>query len=331
MTKADHSTAPARVPFSALPEAIGALRPALRARRLRCVVRRRREGSRAPTKRSRRRSARCATSTIVARPGPRRTPATAPASSSRFPTGSSVRSPGSTCRPPARTAWAWRSCPLDPTDAEKTDGRGSRRSWGRRGSRVLGWRAVPIDDSMIGPTARSVIPSFRHLFIDDPAGASGIELDRKLFVARKRCEHEITNGGPTVGLAVYFPSLSCRTLVYKGMLTTPQLPEFFPDLRDERVESALALVHSRFSTNTFPSWPLAHPYRYIAHNGEINTRAGQPQLDARARVDDEHAARSPGSSASSRSPRPARPTPRASTSVSSCWRSAAGRSGTACS
>jgi glutamate synthase (NADPH) large chain len=73
---------------------------------------------------------------------------------------------------------------------------------------------------------------------------------------------------------VYFPSLSCRTLVYKGMLNTLQLPEFFPDLRDERIESALALVHSRFSTNTFPTWPLAHPYRYIAHNGEINTLQG---------------------------------------------------------
>ena len=72
----------------------------------------------------------------------------------------------------------------------------------------------------------------------------------------------------------YFPSLSCRTLVYKGMLTTPQLGRVLPDLRDERVESALALVHSRFSTNTFPSWPLAHPYRYIAHNGEINTVQG---------------------------------------------------------
>ena len=163
--------------------------------------------------------------------------------------------------------------PFDPTDAEKTMAR-VEAIVGEEGLRVLGWRAVPIDDSMIGPTAQSVIPSFHHLFVDDPAGASGIELDRKLFVARKRCEHEITNGASTVGPAVYFPSLSCRTIVYKGMLTTPQLPEFFPDLRDERVESALALVHSRFSTNTFPSWPLAHPYRYIAHNGEINTVQG---------------------------------------------------------
>ncbi len=148
------------------------------------------------------------------------------------------------------------------------------------GLRVVGWRPVPVDSSMIGPTALSVMPSFRQLFVADPGGAAGVELDRKLFVVRKRCEHELLgmdastvepgSGEPTV----YFPSLSSRTLVYKGMLTTPQLSEFFPDLADDRVESALALVHSRFSTNTFPSWPLAHPYRYLAHNGEINTVQG---------------------------------------------------------
>jgi glutamate synthase (NADPH/NADH) large chain len=164
--------------------------------------------------------------------------------------------------------------PEDATDAEKAMAR-VEEIVADEGLRVLGWRAVPTDDSMIGPTAQSVIPSFHHLFVDDPAGSSGIALDRKLFVVRKRCEHEITNGlDGRGGPVVYFPSLSARTLVYKGMLTTPQLPEFFPDLRDERVESALALVHSRFSTNTFPSWPLAHPYRYIAHNGEINTLQG---------------------------------------------------------
>jgi glutamate synthase (NADPH/NADH) large chain len=134
---------------------------------------------------------------------------------------------------------------------------------------VVGWRACPIDSSMIGPTAKSVMPSFWHCFVTDKAGATGIALDRKLFVMRKRTEHDIP---PEI--EVYFPSLSSRTLVYKGMLTTPQLQEFFLDLQDERVESALALVHSRFSTNTFPSWPLAHPYRYIAHNGEINTVQG---------------------------------------------------------
>ncbi|HEY7107273.1 MAG TPA: glutamate synthase large subunit [Acidimicrobiia bacterium] len=164
--------------------------------------------------------------------------------------------------------------PEDGTDAEKAMAR-VEQIVADEGLRVLGWRAVPTDDSMIGPTAHSVIPSFHHLFVDDPGGSSGLALDRKLFVVRKRCEHEITDGlDGSSGPVVYFPSLSARTLVYKGMLTTPQLAEFFPDLQDDRVESALALVHSRFSTNTFPSWPLAHPYRYIAHNGEINTLQG---------------------------------------------------------
>ena len=122
------------------------------------------------------------------------------------------------------------------------------------------------------------------------AAPPGIELDRKAFVARKRIEHEL----PTPSSRTYFPSLSARTLVYKGMLTTPQLGAFFPDLADERVESALLLVHSRFSTNTFPSWPLAHPYRFIAHNGEINTVQGNRELDARPRGDARRAPLLPG-------------------------------------
>jgi glutamate synthase (NADPH/NADH) large chain len=137
------------------------------------------------------------------------------------------------------------------------------------GLQVLGWRDVPTNAESVGATALRVMPSFKHLFVQDPGGATGIALDRKLYVARKRIEHEISGEH-----AVYFPSLSARTLVYKGMLTTPQLAEFFPELSDARVASALALVHSRFSTNTFPSWPLAHPYRMIAHNGEINTLQG---------------------------------------------------------
>ena len=132
--------------------------------------------------------------------------------------------------------------------------------------RVLGWRDVPVDDSMIGEMARDVEPTFRQLFLAGQQGDAGIALDRRAFVVRKRIEHEAED--------VYFPSLSARTLVYKGMLSSGQLEQFFPDLADERVESAIVLVHSRFSTNTFPSWPLAHPYRYIAHNGEINTVMG---------------------------------------------------------
>lgn len=137
------------------------------------------------------------------------------------------------------------------------------------GLSVLGWRDLPIDDSTIGASARRVMPHFAQLFLADPLGSHGLDLDRRLFIARKRIEHELSGDQ-----AVYFPSLSSRTIVYKGMLTTPQLAEFFCDLTDERVESAIALVHSRFSTNTFPSWPLAHPYRLIAHNGEINTVQG---------------------------------------------------------
>ncbi|MGH3434729.1 MAG: glutamate synthase central domain-containing protein, partial [Thermocrispum sp.] len=144
------------------------------------------------------------------------------------------------------------------------------------GLRVLGWRDVPVDPDRagIGPTARSVMPHFGMLFLAGRAGdgeqPSGIELDRAVYCLRKRVEHD---SEPT-GCGVYFPSLSARTLVYKGMLTAPQLREFFGDLTDERLRSAIALVHSRFSTNTFPSWPLAHPFRFVAHNGEINTIRG---------------------------------------------------------
>ena len=142
---------------------------------------------------------------------------------------------------------------------------GIERVVASEGLTVLGWRDVPFDDSMIGTQARGMMPVFRHLFIDGN-GRTGMDLERLIYVTRKRIEHEVPG--------VYFPSLSARTLVYKGMLHCPQLPDFFPDVVDPRLATALALVHSRFSTNTFPSWPLAHPYRMIAHNGEINTLQG---------------------------------------------------------
>jgi glutamate synthase (NADPH/NADH) large chain len=132
------------------------------------------------------------------------------------------------------------------------------------GLKVLGWREVPVDDSVLGATARSVMPTFVQVFVS-AGGRRGMELERMAFCLRKRSEHEA---------GAYFPTLSSRTMAYKGMLTTEQLDQFFPDLRDERMASALAVVHSRFSTNTFPSWPLAHPFRFIAHNGEINTVMG---------------------------------------------------------
>ena len=140
------------------------------------------------------------------------------------------------------------------------------------GLTVLTWRDLPIDatGAGIGHTAAGVMPVFRQLFLGPASESLDAELspyalERRAYVTRKRAEHET---------GTYFPSLSTRTVVYKGMLTTGQLQPFFPDLSDERFASALVLVHSRFSTNTFPSWPLAHPYRYIAHNGEINTVKG---------------------------------------------------------
>jgi len=134
------------------------------------------------------------------------------------------------------------------------------------GVRILGWREVPTDPSLVGATARSCMPAFWQVFLSDATGtATGIDLDRLIYGLRKRIEHEA---------GVYFASLSSRTMVYKGMLTTGQLVPFYPDLSEPDIASTLAMVHSRFSTNTFPSWPLAHPYRLIAHNGEINTVQG---------------------------------------------------------
>lgn len=132
--------------------------------------------------------------------------------------------------------------------------------------KVLGWREVPVDADLVGEAARACMPHFEQLFVSSSIGRQvALGLDRLAFCLRKRAEHEVE---------VYFASLSARTIVYKGMLTTGQLEPFFPDLTDPRYETELALVHSRFSTNTFPSWPLAHPYRLIAHNGEINTVKG---------------------------------------------------------
>ncbi len=147
------------------------------------------------------------------------------------------------------------------------------------GLEVLGWRDLPVDPegADVGVTALGCMPWMSQLFVSAPAhnGArpGGIDLDRLVYPLRKRAE---------IACDVYFPSLSSRTIAYKGMLTTMQLPQYFPDLRDERCRSAIAIVHSRFSTNTFPSWPLAHPFRFVAHNGEINTvRGNRNRMHAR--------------------------------------------------
>jgi glutamate synthase domain-containing protein 2/glutamate synthase domain-containing protein 1/glutamate synthase domain-containing protein 3 len=138
----------------------------------------------------------------------------------------------------------------------------------REGQHVLGWREVPVDDAHVGVVAGRSAPCIRQVFIgagEEPADQDAFE--RKLYVIRRLIEK-------AAGEDLAIPSLSSRTIVYKGMLTAPQMSGYYPDLKDERFATRLALVHSRFSTNTFPSWELAHPYRLIAHNGEINTLRG---------------------------------------------------------
>jgi glutamate synthase (NADPH/NADH) large chain len=157
--------------------------------------------------------------------------------------------------------------PNDPVAASGARSVLARRA-GEEGLTVLGWRRVPVDLALAGRSAREVAPCFAQVFVGWSPGVAGttMELERRLFVLRKRVEHEVAG--------LYFCSLSARTFVYKGMLATGQLRGFFADLSDERLESSIALVHARFSTNTFPAWPLAHPYRLVAHNGEINTLKG---------------------------------------------------------
>lgn len=174
--------------------------------------------------------------------------------------------------------------PVDPTARSSVKQR-LQRTAASEGLEVLGWREVPVRPDELGTLARAAMPVVQQLYVRSSASTSegehlaGIALDRLTFRLRKRAERE---------LELYFASLSSRTLVYKGMVTTLQLEPFYPDLSDERFASKLALVHSRYSTNTFPSWPLAQPFRMIAHNGEINTiqgnrnwmRARQSQLES---------------------------------------------------
>ena len=145
------------------------------------------------------------------------------------------------------------------------------------GQTVLGWRDVPTDNSELGKTARACEPCIRQIFIGrGPALAKvgDMAFERKLYVIRRQITNAIRYGDAPGGEFFYIPSLSCRTLIYKGMLTPRQVAVFYPELTDPRVETAICLIHSRFSTNTFPSWERSHPYRYIIHNGEINTLRG---------------------------------------------------------
>ncbi|UXA20342.1 glutamate synthase large subunit [Mycobacterium sp. SMC-4] len=170
-------------------------------------------------------------------------------------------------------------CFLPPDSDSATEAREQiQRIADEEGLEILGWRALPVDPAGadVGAGARGCMPHMSQLFVTasdhDGTPIGGLALDRRVYPLRKRAEQH----------GVYFPSLSSRTMVYKGMLTTMQLPQFFLDLTDERCVSAIAIVHSRFSTNTFPSWPLAHPFRFVAHNGEINTvRGNRNRMHAR--------------------------------------------------
>ncbi len=142
------------------------------------------------------------------------------------------------------------------------------------GLRVLGWRDTPTFPAAIGRVARGSQPYMQQIFIACPEGMDEDAFERKLYVVRKRAENEVRESGMEDAETFYIASLSCRTMVYKGLLLAPQIANFYRELSDPDVTSALCLVHQRFSTNTFPSWQRAHPYRYVAHNGEINTLRG---------------------------------------------------------
>jgi glutamate synthase (ferredoxin) len=177
--------------------------------------------------------------------------------------------------------------PVDP-DGRRQCEEMFERVAAEEGADVLGWRDVPTDNSQIGPTAKACQPIVRQLFLGrgrtidtrsaNPASGDAAAIDlaweRELYVIRKRVEGAVKQSQITQKEMFYVPSLSYKTLVYKGMLNADQIATFYPDLSDPAVESSLAMVHSRFSTNTFPNWARAHPYRYLSHNGEINTLRG---------------------------------------------------------
>jgi len=144
---------------------------------------------------------------------------------------------------------------------------------------VLGWRDVPVDHRFVGPTPKAVEPRIRQVFLSfGDIFFNRKDFDRRLYLVRQRAENEIEFGhhnlSPETREQFYICILSGNRMIYKGMLTATQLRDYYLDLKDPEFKSALAMVHSRFSTNTFPSWQLAHPFRYLAHNGEINTLRG---------------------------------------------------------
>ncbi|CDH46410.1 Glutamate synthase, alpha subunit [Candidatus Contendobacter odensis Run_B_J11] len=164
-----------------------------------------------------------------------------------------------------------------PRDARTQCEAALERSIAAEGQILLGWRDVPTDNTCLGDSVLPTEPVIRQVFIQRGASCTDSDaFERKLFVLRKQAHHSVWSGDPQSNrqLSFYVASLSSRTLVYKGMILASNLSVYYPDLRDLRLESALALVHQRFSTNTFPTWALAHPFRYLCHNGEINTLRG---------------------------------------------------------
>ncbi len=164
--------------------------------------------------------------------------------------------------------------PPDAAEREECE-RLFERTIREEGQHPLGWRTVPVDNKLLGSTARSGQPVIRQVFIERNQDLDdALAFERRLYVIRKRVEHAVKASQIPSRDVFYIPSLSYKTIVYKGMLMTSQLTTFYPELLDPAIESALVLVHSRFSTNTFPNWNRAHPYRYLCHNGEINTLRG---------------------------------------------------------
>ena len=189
------------------------------------------------------------------------------------------------------------------------------------GMTVLGWRDVPTDNSTLGKSVKPTEPVHRQVFIArNPQVANEDEFERRLYILRKTISGIMYSRRPRNTSNYYPVSISCRTVIYKGMFLADQLGAYYPDLHDPDMQSALALVHQRFSTNTFPSWSLAHPYRMIAHNGEINTLRGNINWMAARQA----SVSSPNCSAATstscgRSPTRASPTPPASTTRSNSW------------
>src|SRR4030088_1140342 len=163
--------------------------------------------------------------------------------------------------------------PVDPHDRLLCEGMIEKVAR-EEGLTVLGWRDTPINGNMIGRLARNTQPYIEQIFITGAPGMDQDALERKLYVVRKRVELAVSESDLKEKEFFYIPSLSSRTIIYKGLLLAPQITDFYKELLDPELTSGLCLVHQRFSTNTFPSWKLAHPYRYICHNGEINTLRG---------------------------------------------------------